>query len=64
MELRCASKKHGELITPTSDEGVVEVRCDSRWCGAVNGVIVLHRFSTADGRCMDTKKYQRAPKGG
>lgn len=64
MDLRCNSKKHGVLITPSTDEGVVEIRCDSRWCGGGNGAVVLHRFSTQDGRLVDTKMYQRAPKGG
>jgi hypothetical protein len=64
VDMRCANKKHAVLTTPSTDEGVVEFRCDSRWCGAGNGVIVLHRFSTVDGRLMDTHKYRPASIGG
>ncbi len=61
MDLRCPSKKHGELLQPSNDEGVVEVRCVSRWCGGRSGVIVLHRFSTHTGELMQTNKYQQPP---
>lgn len=59
MELRCSSKKHGELLQPSGDEGVVEFRCSSRWCGGGSGVIVLHRFSTHTGELTQTNKYKQ-----
>lgn len=40
MELRCGNKLHGII----GDDGVLEVRCTSRFCGAGNGVVVVHRF--------------------
>jgi hypothetical protein len=63
MDLRCDNKLHGVLITASTDEGVVEVKCQSRWCGAGRGVVVLHRFSTQSGKMMETRKY-RQPEGG
>jgi len=54
MELRCDSKKHGELIVPGE---VIEVKCDSRFCGAKGGVIVLHKFDVHSGELLDTNKY-------
>jgi hypothetical protein len=61
VELRCDSKKHAELVIPTADEGLVEFRCASRWCGAMSGVIVLHRFSTSSGKLVQTNRYQQPP---
>lgn len=55
QELRCGSKKHAVLIEAGS--GVLEVKCDSRFCGAQPGVIVLHRFDLRDGSLADTKRY-------
>jgi len=55
QELRCDSKKHAVLIEEGS--GLLEVKCDSRFCGAVSGVIVLHRFDLRDGSLVDTKRY-------
>jgi len=43
-ELRCGHKLHGIFIPPS----MVEFKCDSRFCGAVPGeVVVLHRFNFA-----------------
>jgi hypothetical protein len=61
VELRCPSKKYGELLTPSTDEGIIEVRCSSRWCGAEAGVIVLHQFSTESGKLLQTNRYQQPP---
>jgi len=61
VELRCDAKKHAELLKPSDDEGVIEVRCSSRWCGAGPGIIVLHQFSTRDGKLMQTQKFQQPP---
>lgn len=56
MELRCSSKKFGELIIPGA--GILEVACDSRFCGKRAGVVVLHRFDLATGEMMDTHQYK------
>lgn len=58
IELRCQNKMHGIL----SDEGIVEVKCDSRKCGARPGVIVLHRFSLADGSPIETLRFKNPDK--
>jgi hypothetical protein len=42
--------------------GIVELKCNSRFCGARSGVVVLHQFSTGDGVLVDTKKYKDTPK--
>ena len=54
-ELRCNSKKHAVLIEEGS--GLLEVKCDSRFCGAASGVIVLHKFDLTTGKCVDTQRY-------
>lgn len=54
QELRCDSKKHGEVV----DDHIVEVKCDSRFCGAKPGVIVLHRFDLATGKLVDTNRFK------
>lgn len=57
-EIRCSSKRHALLLSPE----VLEIKCDSRWCGAGNGVVVLHRFSTVTGELVETRKF-RDPRG-
>lgn len=53
MDLRCSSKLHGRL------EGkFLEVKCGSRWCGAGPGVVVIHRFSLANGKLDSTQRYK------
>jgi hypothetical protein len=54
QELRCESKKHGVVI----DDHTVEVKCDSRFCGARSGVIVLHRFDLTTGKLVGTHRYK------
>lgn len=53
IDLRCESKKHGVLIS----NDIVEIKCDSRFCGARTGVIVLHRFSSTTGELLETYRY-------
>lgn len=55
VDLRCSSKKHGELMEGGSH---LEVKCNSRFCGAGGGVIVLHTFDTRTGELVDTKQYR------
>lgn len=56
MELRCPSKKHGEVVIP--GDAVIDIACDSRFCGKRAGVTVLHRFDLRTGKLQGTKKYQ------
>lgn len=53
MELRCDSKKHGEL-----HDGLIEVKCDSRFCGAGPGTVVLHQFDARTGDLVKTVQYK------
>jgi hypothetical protein len=53
MDLRCGAKKHGVL-----DDDVIEVKCDSRFCGAGPGMIVLHRFSASTGELVETRQFK------
>jgi glutamine cyclotransferase len=52
--VRCRGKRHAILI----DESTLEVKCDSRICGAGPGVIVLHRFDISTGREKETLKFR------
>ena len=54
MDLRCSTKLHAVLL----DGGLVEVKCGSRYCGAVQGIVVLHRFSTTTGELVDTLRFK------
>lgn len=52
MDLRCEHKKHGEII-----EGILEIKCSSRFCGAGNGVVVIHRWDAFNGGRLDDKRF-------
>ena len=56
MELRCPAKKHGEVVIP--GDAVIDIACDSRFCGKVAGVTVLHRFDLRTGALQGTRKYR------
>lgn len=60
MDLRCPSKKHGVVIEP--GPAVVEIACDSRFCGSVPGVTILHRFNAATGELVETKQFKNPRK--
>lgn len=48
MQLRChGNKVHGETVDECS--GILEVYCDSRWCGKNAKTVVVHRFDLATG---------------
>lgn len=49
-EIRCDHKKHGELI-----DGVLEIKCSSRFCMAGNGVVVIHRWTLSGERLPDRR---------
>lgn len=53
-ELRCASRVHGQIVSPD----VIEVRCHSRYCGKRAGMVILHRFEISTGKLLDTKEYK------
>lgn len=53
MDLRCENKLHGHL-----DDSVIEVKCNSRFCGAGGGVVVLHRFDATNGTLIETLTFR------
>ena len=53
-EIRCQSRILG-IIT---DDGLLEVKCSSRKCGAGNGVVVFHYINLVSGRVVNTIKYK------
>ena len=54
LELRCQNGiKHAEL-----GDGVVEVKCRSRYCGHQSGTVVIHQFSTLTGSLLGTKRFR------
>ncbi len=61
MELRCAFKLHGILLT--SSCGTLEVKCDSQLCGASKGLIILHRFDLETGDLSETLRFKQPKKG-
>jgi hypothetical protein len=57
-ELRCDNRMHARFLPPET----VEVKCDSRWCGAIPGhVVVLHRFNV---RTQETTTIRFQPVDG
>jgi hypothetical protein len=57
-DLRCDAKKFGELL-----DGIVEIKCPSRFCGAGAGVIVLHRFDLETGKLLETLRFRDPDRG-
>jgi hypothetical protein len=53
-DIRCDNKKFGEL----TDDGVIEVKCSSKFCGAAPGVVVIHRFDPLSGELVQTKRFR------
>lgn len=53
-DLRCNSKKHAVL----SPGEYIEVKCDSRFCGAKRGTVILHRFSIETGEMIKTIQFK------
>lgn len=54
MDIRCPNKLHGRQL----DDEVIEVACDSRWCGKEPGTVILHRFSLKTGELLETLKFK------
>lgn len=57
MDVRCPGKKHAEVIEP-AEGGLIDIKCDSRICGAGRGRVVIHRFTTATGALVATRTYR------
>lgn len=53
-DLRCPGKRQAVAV----DDDTIEIKCDSRVCGAVRGVVVLHRFNVKTGALVETKRFQ------
>lgn len=60
-ELRCDNKFHGELFP---EDGILEVKCRSAFCGAGPGIVVLHRFDIQSGKMVETLKFRDPGKEG
>lgn len=58
-ELRCRNTLQGIIL----DDGIIEIACKSRFCGAVSGVAVLHRYDAKSGALLETKMYKTPRKG-
>lgn len=56
-ELRCSNKKHAEVIEPGVG-GIIEVKCDSKFCGAGAGAVILHRFEVSTQNLIETRYYK------
>lgn len=56
MELRCDNILHGVL-----NDGLLEVKCRSRFCGAGPGVVVIHKFDPETGELVRTNRYKDTP---
>lgn len=55
MDLRCESKLHGVAVA----HNVIEISCNSRFCGASSDVLVLHKFNTLTGEVISTRRYKK-----
>jgi len=51
--LQCPSRLHGYV-----EEGIMQVKCHSKRCGAGKGVVVLHYFNLASGALINTRKFR------
>lgn len=56
MELRCRNKLHGVV-----NDGLLEFKCGSSFCGAGTGVVVIHQFDPITGALVNTKRYKDTP---
>ena len=54
LELRCPVK----LLGRVTDDGLVELKCNSSRCGHERGVVVLHYFDPTTGLLKSTEKYR------
>lgn len=54
MDIRCSNKLHARI----TDQGLLEVACNSRWCGKESGNVVLHRFDLDTGEIVETLRFK------
>jgi hypothetical protein len=59
VDIRCGNKKHGSI----TDSGLLEVKCNSRFCGAAPGTVVLHLFDAHSGELVKTVMYKNPERG-
>jgi hypothetical protein len=52
-ELRCPSR----ILAVVTEDGLLEVKCSSKYCGAGNGTVVLHYFDLETLQLKETKTY-------
>lgn len=57
-ELRCPSNKMHGILT---GRGTMEIKCDSRLCGAGQGWAVIHEFNLTTGELVNTSTYKNPP---
>lgn len=53
MDLRCENKKHAEF-----GDGIISIKCSSRFCGAGSGVVVIHRWNALTGEQLETYRFR------
>lgn len=53
-ELRCNSR----IIGIVTENGLLEVKCNAKHCGAQKGVVVLHYISLETGELKETRKFR------
>jgi hypothetical protein len=53
MDIRCESKKYAEI-----NDGVIEIKCKSRWCGGGPGVVVIHRWDARTGEVLKDQRFK------
>lgn len=57
-DLRCQNW----IMFGSVKDGILEVKCKSRYCGAQDGAVVLHRFDTSSGELIGTSIYKNPRK--
>jgi hypothetical protein len=56
IEVRCDNEiKFGELYP---EDGVLEVKCKSKRCGAGPGIVVVHGFDVETGKLLGTELFR------
>lgn len=53
MDLRCDNKKHAEL-----EDGIISIKCSSRFCGAGTGVVVIHRWNVLTWERLPDQRFR------
>lgn len=55
--IRCPSRIVGKV-----HDGMLEVKCSSKHCGAGKGTIVMHYFDLFTGKLLKTRKFREPAK--